>query len=144
MGMGGMPGGMGGMPGGMGRSGGDGLPALDPLASANDSSKPLIQKLLAVPSFRTKYLGYIKAISEKWLDWKRVGPLVEQYKTLISADVKADTRKLDSYEAFTSGIDGESLQSASRGPGAEMSIKKFVEGRKTYLTTNSVMIKELK
>ena len=47
---------------------------LDPLVMANDPNKPLISKLLAVPSLRTRYLGYIRDIAEKWLDWKKLGP----------------------------------------------------------------------
>jgi hypothetical protein len=34
------------------------------------------------------------------LDWNRLGPIVEQHQARISEDVKADTRKLTSYEAF--------------------------------------------
>ena len=36
----------------------------------------------------------------KWLDWNKLGPIAEQYHKLIEADVKADTRKLESYEDF--------------------------------------------
>lgn len=144
--MGGRTGGRGGM-GGMGRGGMGGFAGmpgmgasseganLDPLAGATDSTKPLLQKLLAVPTLKAKYLGYVKSISDKWLDWNRVGPLVEQYRALISDDVKSDTRKLDTFEAFTSGIAGESQQGNMRGgPGANTSLKKFVEQRKAYLT----------
>lgn len=91
---------------------------LDPLVAVNDQSKPLISKLLAVPSLRAKYLGYVQEISTKWLDWTVLGPVAEQYRALIAADVAKDTRKITSTEAFTSSLDG---------------LKSFVEGRRKHL-----------
>ena len=79
---------------------------LDPLAGLEDSSKPLRSKLLAVPALREKYLGYVRDIAAKWLDWNTLGPITEQRKALIDAAVKADTRKLYSYDAFLSGVSG--------------------------------------
>ena len=79
---------------------------LDPLVGLDDSSKPLRSRLLAVPVLRDKYLSYVKEIGAKWLDWKTLAPLVEQYRTLIDADVQLDTKKLYSYDAFQSGLTG--------------------------------------
>ena len=78
---------------------------LDPLIGLNDASKPLRSKLLAVPALRAKYLAYTKEIATKWLDWKTLGPLVTKYHALIEADVKVDTRKLDSNESFDAGVE---------------------------------------
>jgi hypothetical protein len=71
---------------------------LDPLYGADNARKPLLSKLLAVPALRTRYLGYVRDIAEGWIDWNKLAPLVQQYQALIADDVKADTRKLDSYE----------------------------------------------
>ena len=115
----------GGMPGGFGRGGGRGMPPmdsammaafmrgrggpggmvrggvdLDPLVGMSDATKPLRSKLLAVPALRARYLGYVRDIATKGLDWKSLGPIVTRAQTLIDADVKADTRKLESYEDF--------------------------------------------
>jgi CotH kinase protein len=95
---------------------------LDPLIGLDDSGKPLRSKLLSVPANREKYLGYVKEIATKWLDWKTLGPLVEQYKSLIDADVQLDTKKLYSYEAFQSGLDGPSN-----------SLKSFAADRSKFL-----------
>ena len=43
-------------------------------------------------------MSYVREMATKWLDWKTLGPLVEGYKTLIEADVKADTKRLETYE----------------------------------------------
>ena len=78
---------------------------LDPLVGLDDASKPLRSKLLAVPALRAKYLGYVREIADKWLDWRTLEPLVRQYQSVIAADVKADTRKLYPTEQFASGVD---------------------------------------
>ena len=135
-------GGRGGPGGGRGRGGpgfgggpGAGGVKLDPLVAANDSGKPLISKLLAIPSLRTRYLGYVRDVAEKWLDWTRLGPLAQQYHSLIAEDVTADTRKLDSSEAFMKGLT-EDVQEAGGGGfggGAKISLKRFAEQRRAYL-----------
>jgi hypothetical protein len=78
---------------------------LDPLQAMYDPSKALAAKLLAVPALREKYLGYVKAIATKWLDWNTLGPRVAAYQALIDAEVQADTRKLYSYDEFLTGTE---------------------------------------
>ena len=134
----------GGRPGGRpGLGGPDGASAeLDPLVAVKDESKPLLSKLLAVPSLRARYLGYVREIAETWLDWNKLGPLAKQYQALIADAVKADTRKLDSTEAFLNGVDGAaSLQTATRRPGApqQLSLKSFAEKRRAFLLSHPAM-----
>lgn len=139
---GGGPGGPGG--GGPGGPGGRGGGAringveLDPLLAANDASKPLISKLLAVPALRARYLGYVREVAEKWLDWKKLGPIAEGYSALIAEDVKLDTRKLDSTEDFERGLLGEDrAPEGGGGPGfgrgAPIGLKAFCDQRRAYL-----------
>jgi hypothetical protein len=82
------------------RSGVAAGPTLDPLVGLDDPSKPLRSKLLADPVLRERYLGYVHEIAAKWMDWRRLSPLVAEYQSLIEADVKADTRKLYGFEGF--------------------------------------------
>ena len=117
-GFGGDPGMRGGRGDGRGGPGMGGSPTLDPLVGMNDTTKPMRSKLLAVPALRAKYLGYVKAVASKWLDWNTLGPLTTQYHALINDEVKADTKKLDSYEAFVSGVDA---------------LKTFADARRAYL-----------
>lgn len=106
---------------------------LDPLFGVNDSSKPLLSKLLAVPSLRARYLAHVRDIAERWLDWKKIGPLAEQYQALIDADLKKDTRKLDSYEEFVKGVTEDGENRGGPGPGRRIALKNFVERRGAYL-----------
>jgi CotH kinase protein len=82
---------------------GGGGPGPDLLVGLNDPSKPLRSKLLALPALRAKYLQYAREIATKWLDWNTLEPLVTKYQALIAADVKTDTRKIDSTSGFESG-----------------------------------------
>ncbi len=113
------PGGFGGRGPGGGRAGG---PELDPLVGLTDPTKPLRSKLLAVPALRAKYDRYVRDIAETWLDWKKVGPMVQQYQALIAEDVKADTRKLYSSEAFEADL--------ATSPS---SLKSFLDRRRAFL-----------
>lgn len=79
---------------------------LDPLVGLADTTKPLRSRLLAVPALRERYLAHVGAIATKWLDWNTIGPLAARYQSLIAADVKVDTRKLDTFEAFEAGVEG--------------------------------------
>jgi hypothetical protein len=95
---------------------------LDPLIGLDDASKPLRSKLLAVPALRTKYLGYVREIAVKWLDWRTLEPLVKQYQSVIAAEVKADTKKLYTSAQFSTAVD--------RG---DDSLKGFADRRRAYL-----------
>jgi spore coat protein CotH len=109
---------------------------LDPFAGSQDARKVLISRLLAVPALRAKYLANMKQIAREWMSWQTLGPIAERYQSLIAADVKADTRKLDSFENFTAGltVDREEERGFGR-PGAApgMSMKTFVEQRRKFL-----------
>ena len=95
-----------------------GGPDLDPLIGADDDGKPLRSKLLAVPALRAKYLAYVRDVADKWLDWSRLGPIARGYHDLIAGDVRIDTRKLYTNEAFDAGLDN---------------LKKFADERRAYL-----------
>lgn len=114
-------------PGGPG--GGDRKPVqgveLDPLVAAQDASKPLISKLLAVPAFRARYLALVREIAERQLDWSVLGPKAERYHQLIAGAVAADTRKLESTEAFETSL--------VQDEGRAMGLKNFADQRRAYL-----------
>jgi spore coat protein CotH len=111
---------------------------LDPLVAANDANKPLLSKLLAVPSLRALYLGYVRDIAEKWLDWNKLGPIAHQYHALIAPDVKADTRKLESLEDFERSLTSDTQGGGFGGPGGgRISLKAFADQRRAYLLNYS-------
>jgi hypothetical protein len=118
------------------RGGGRGGAQLDPLTAMEDPNKALRHKLLAAPALRTRYLAYMGDIAEKWLDWGRLGPMVERYQQLIATDVAGDTRKLDTTEAFTTGAygDGQTTPAAT-------TIEGFADQRRAFLLAHPEIIK---
>ena len=122
----------------MGRRGGGGGDSggvnLDPFEGAEDPDKALLYRLLAVPALKTRYLGYIRDIAEKWLDWKTLGPLVADWHSVIAADVKIDTRKIFSTSAFSKAVTEDGVEPGF-GPTAppHLSLKSFAEQRRKYL-----------
>ena len=117
---------------------------LDPLAGSTDASKPLLHRLLAVPALRVRYLARVRTLAEQWLDWKKLGPLATQYQALISDEVKADTRKLSSFEAFQKGVSEDVEQEGFRGPERALSLKNFAEQRRSFLLNHPEITKVAK
>jgi hypothetical protein len=100
---------------------------LSPLVNANDSSKALAYRLLAVPSLRERYLGYVQEISRDWLDWDKIGPIVREYDDLIRRDVFLDTKKLFFNEDYVAGVEERPVFSD------RISLHNFVTERRRYL-----------
>jgi hypothetical protein len=100
---------------------------LDPLFSVGDASKPLINRVLAVPEYRSRYLHYVREIADKALDWQRLGPIAERLHAAIEPIVKSDGRKLDSYEDFKSSL---KLNGSS---GSAISIHRFAVERREFI-----------
>ena len=107
---------------------------LDPFAGADDPTKALLYRLLAVPALRTRYLADMRDIASNWLDWNKLEPLAKQFQSVIAADVKADTRKIFSTAAFTRSVTEDEFEPGF-GPTAppRMSLKSFIEQRRAYL-----------
>lgn len=110
---------------------------LDPFFGSDDPNKPLLSRLLAVPSLKARYTAHVRTIAEEWLDWKKIGPLAEQFQALIADDVKADTRKLNTFEGFQKGLAEDFEEEGFRGPRRILSLKSFVEQRRRYLLNHA-------
>lgn len=127
-------------------SGGPGVPppgfkpppenaTFDPFAVADDPNKALLHQLLAVPGLRQKYLGYVEDIAATLLDWKKLGLLPTTYQSLLSADVRVDTRKVSPTEAFEKRLTKETSYPTMGpfGSRPHMGLKQFAEERRKFL-----------
>jgi hypothetical protein len=129
----GNPGGFNPRPGGQrafGRGGPGGRPGhgdttLDPLVGIDNPRMPLRSKILAIPELKERYLQYVKLIALE-LDWKKVGPLVATTRELIADDVKVDTKKLTSWDAFQTATNDKPVANAP-------SLRNFFDKRKSFL-----------
>ena len=81
---------------------------------------PLLNKLLAIPEFRQRYLAYMRTIINVSFGANATA-LIDQFATLIQPSVFEDTKKLSSNASFTTDI---------------ASIKNFLSTRKSYLLNN--------
>ncbi|MFO0820571.1 MAG: CotH kinase family protein [Pirellulales bacterium] len=130
------PGFPGGPSGGMGGPRGGGGVELDPLVALDDARKPLRGKVLAVPALRQRYLEHVRQIAADSLDWQKLGPAVAAFRELIDSEVKADTRKLLSYDAFaTATATADTADEGGRG--RAMSLRGFADQRRKYLLNYS-------
>jgi spore coat protein CotH len=109
--------------GGMGGPGGGGV-TLDPLVALTDNRKPLRSKVLAVPAWKTAYLKHIRTIAEDSLDWKKLGPVVANYRKLVEKEIEADTRKLSTTEEF---------KRETTDSGEARSLRSFADQRRKFL-----------
>jgi len=116
-------------PGG-GAGGGHGDVDLEPLVAIDNPRMPLRSKVLAVPALKRRYLQHLRTIAETSLDWKTLGPIVAGCRILIEKEVRADTRKLEPFEAFQGATSTEpAREGQQRGP----SLRDFVEKRRRFL-----------
>jgi spore coat protein CotH len=114
-------------PGGPGRGGVE----LDPLIGLDNERTPLRSKLLAVPELKTRYLEYVRKIADDSLDWNKLGPVVANFRQLISDAVERDTRKLSSFEAFEHATAADPSQRGENERG--ISLRTFADKRRAYL-----------
>lgn len=64
---------------------------------------PLLNKLLAVPSFRQRYLAHVRTMT-KDLEPSQVSTQIDKYVSLVQADINADTKKFVTNTGYTTGI----------------------------------------
>ncbi|MGB7219064.1 MAG: CotH kinase family protein [Vicinamibacterales bacterium] len=110
--------------------------ALDPFTGTEDPAKVLLNRLVAVPALRARYLGYLRDVAEVWMDWGRIGPIAERAHALIADDVRADTHKLYSTNGFLNSIlmdNGDPGGGPVAGALPNRSLKNFFEQRRAYL-----------
>lgn len=135
------PGGPQGGPQGGRNGGGQNAYALDPLIALDNPDRPLRSKLLQVPEYRERYLKYVAQIAEEDLDWKNLGPVVEEVKNSIEILVELDSRKMSTTEAFQQTT---SQDSASGPQNNSRHLRQFAEMRREYLLKHPEIVAVMK
>ncbi len=88
---------------------------------ADDPVVPLMSRLMAVPQYRQRYLAHVRTILDSFFTEEGLSAKIDAYRALIETEVTADTRKLYTTQAFTSGID---------------TLKSFVRTRRSAILSN--------
>jgi hypothetical protein len=89
---------------------------------ADDSSVPVMYRLLSIPQYRQRYLAHVRTILNSYFTEDLLNAKIDAYRALIEGEVAADTKKLYTTQAFQSGI---------------TTLKSFVKNRRTALLSNS-------
>ena len=117
------------IPGGPGMPSGLKGPKLEPFYNADNEDRPLMFKMFQVPHLKARYRHHLKTITEEWISWDKIGPIVNQYADLIRGEIKKDVRKHSSYEAFEKGL----LETSSDGRRSKLGLKPFSNDRRDFL-----------
>jgi len=117
------------IPGGPGMPSGLNGPKLEPFYNADNEDRPLMHKLFQVPQIKARYRHHLKTITEEWIDWGKIGPLVAGYSELISDEIEKDVRKHSSFDAFRKG----QVETGSDGRRTKLGLKPFTIGRREFL-----------
>ena len=113
---------------------------LSPVSQEDDAMRPVISRLLAIPHLRARYLAHVRTVTNEWLDWDVLQPIIAEYQALVDTEVKADDKRLYTYEAFATshikdqgGGAGSGGRQGGRGRRTTPSFKRFIEERTEYL-----------
>lgn len=90
--------------------------------NATNVNYPLLNKILAVPEWRQRYLAHLRTVIAEGLNVAQCTTMVDNYKTQIDALVQSDPKKIYTYAQFNSGI---------------TSLKTWIQNRVTNLNANS-------
>ncbi|QQS29275.1 MAG: CotH kinase family protein [Sphingobacteriales bacterium] len=93
-----------------------------PFYHANDANFALLNRLLAVPELRQRYLAHVRTIINQSLEQTQANTRIDYYYSLISTLVQNDTKKLYTFTAFNN---------------EKNVLKNFIQTRRTNLNANS-------
>jgi CotH kinase protein/Lamin Tail Domain/Secretion system C-terminal sorting domain len=93
-----------------------------PFYNESKANYPLLNKLLAVPAWRQRYLAHLRTLLRESLDPETCAAIFDNYKNQISALVQADPKRMTTYAQFESEINV---------------LKNFVANRRNYLMSNA-------
>lgn len=94
-----------------------------------DAAWPLVQKLLAIPSYKKKYLAHYKTILTEMIASNSYLTDAQAIQALISADVTADTNKFSYQSNITTNLTTDVSTGMMNAPG----LSSLMAGRNTYL-----------
>jgi len=90
--------------GGPGRRGPGGGTARSPLDGAERKDRPLLHRLLEVPAWRARYLGYLRILANSALAEATLAPRLDAWSKLLQGYVAIDAHALYGAEAFAASF----------------------------------------
>ncbi|MGB4959762.1 MAG: CotH kinase family protein [Saprospiraceae bacterium] len=89
-----------------------------PFYNESKVNYPLLNKLLAVPAYRQRYLAHMRTIISELMDESKVAGIIDQYDQLIRPAVLVDTKKVTTLTAYNNAL---------------IELKNFIKYRKAVL-----------
>jgi len=96
--------------------------ARSPFYNENNANYPLLNKLLAVPNIRQRYLAHFRTILDESFNPDAMNKLIDRYATLIDAHIQNDPKKIMTYTQYTQELSN---------------LKNIIRTRYNYLTSHS-------
>lgn len=93
-----------------------------PFYNETNGNYPLLNRMLAVPAWRQRYLAHLRTIMEQSINPTVVHPVIDRLAKKIDPLVKTDPQSLYGHTSFTSGLS---------------TLKSFFTNRYNYLRTQS-------
>lgn len=111
----------------------------DPLVGLDDTRKPLRSRLLAVPSLKARYLEYVRKVADEGLSWKNLGPVVAQYRELLTREVESETHTMMPLAAFAAAVADAPPQKGAGPMRPGVSLRTFADGRRDYILNHPAL-----
>jgi hypothetical protein len=109
---------------------------LSPWLHLNYTERPLIKNLLSVPMYARMYMAHFRTIHNEFFANDEYFSLGNTYQGIIDSSVQADVNKLNTYPEFLNNM----TQNVSAGPMSIPGLSLLMNGRKTYLSSQSDML----
>ncbi|MBE0638514.1 MAG: lamin tail domain-containing protein [Bacteroidales bacterium] len=93
-----------------------------PFFRETSTQYPLMNKLMAVPEIRQRYLAHVRTIMEESFDLAMINGVIDEYAARIDQHVQDDPKKLYTYNQFVQEIP---------------KIKQFFSTRRNYILNNA-------
>ena len=75
-----------------------------PFYRETDVRFPLVNRLLAVPEFRQRYLAHLRTILHTYMQPDSVHAIIDKYAAMLDQRVQDDPKKIYSYNEFTQAV----------------------------------------
>lgn len=98
-----------------------------PFQAAYDASLPLLNKLLAVPNIRERYLAHMRTVLNEAFNPQYMNAMIDEYAAKIDAYMRNDPKSTVTYNDFLSAVN---------------KLKTDIQTRYTILTTNQYVAAE--
>ncbi|PHI20869.1 hypothetical protein CEQ90_05755 [Lewinellaceae bacterium SD302] len=110
---------------------------MDHLLHENNTARPLIQRLMAVPTYKKMYLAHLKTMVEENFANGQYEETGMELQTVIAAAVQADINKFFSYNNFLNNLTSDVNSGGGPGGGNTPGITNLMDARASYLLNTS-------